>query len=129
MLLPQMLREKLPDAAIGFFLHIPFPSSEIFPVLPRREELLEGLIGADLLAFQTHGHLQHTPCSQGGGGTSLGSRKRRTPGVQRRTDKAGLAPGGTFDSNFLPTRPSAARIFNLAGQSAPPTSFSRLTGP
>ncbi len=58
MLLPQMLREKLPDAAIGFFLHIPFPSSEIFPVLPRREELLEGLIGADLLAFQTHGHLQ-----------------------------------------------------------------------
>src|SRR6266705_4219855 len=58
MLLPQMLREKLPDAAIGFFLHIPFPSSEIFPVLPRREELLEGLLGADLLAFQTHGHLQ-----------------------------------------------------------------------
>jgi trehalose 6-phosphate synthase/phosphatase len=58
MLLPQMLREKLPDAAIGFFLHIPFPSSEIYPVLPRREELLEGLLGADLLAFQTHGHLQ-----------------------------------------------------------------------
>src|SRR5579872_6915140 len=58
MLLPQMLRPKLPDAAIGFFLHIPFPSSEIFPVLPRREELLEGLLGADLLAFQTHGHLQ-----------------------------------------------------------------------
>src|SRR5215469_13139971 len=58
MLLPRMLREKLPDAAIGFFLHIPFPSSEIFPVLPRREELLEGLVGADLLAFQTHGHLQ-----------------------------------------------------------------------
>src|SRR5579864_3346477 len=58
MLLPLMLRDKLPDAAIGFFLHIPFPSSEIFPVLPRREELLEGLLGADLLAFQTHGHLQ-----------------------------------------------------------------------
>ena len=57
-LLPQMLRERLPDAAIGFFLHIPFPSSEIFPVLPRREELLEGLLGADLLVFQTHGHLQ-----------------------------------------------------------------------
>src|SRR6185369_1590034 len=58
MLLPQMLRDKLPDAAIGFFLHIPFPSSEIYPVLPRREEVLEGLLGADLLAFQTHGHLQ-----------------------------------------------------------------------
>ncbi|HEY3971963.1 MAG TPA: bifunctional alpha,alpha-trehalose-phosphate synthase (UDP-forming)/trehalose-phosphatase [Candidatus Sulfotelmatobacter sp.] len=58
MLLPGMLRDKLPEAAIGFFLHIPFPSSEIFPVLPKREELLEGLLGADLLAFQTHGHLQ-----------------------------------------------------------------------
>jgi trehalose 6-phosphate synthase/phosphatase len=58
MLLPQMLRAELPDASIGFFLHIPFPSAEIFPILPRREELLEGLLGADLLAFQTHGHLQ-----------------------------------------------------------------------
>jgi trehalose 6-phosphate synthase/phosphatase len=58
MLLPQMLRNELPDAAIGFFLHIPFPSGEIFPVLPRREDLLQGLLGADLLAFQTHGHLQ-----------------------------------------------------------------------
>ena len=58
MLLPQMLRERLRDAAVGFFLHIPFPSSEVFPVLPRREELLEGLLGADLLAFQTHAHLQ-----------------------------------------------------------------------
>jgi trehalose 6-phosphate synthase/phosphatase len=58
LLLPQMLRARLPDAAVGFFLHIPFPSSEIFPILPRREELLEGLLGADLLAFQTHAHLQ-----------------------------------------------------------------------
>lgn len=57
-LLPQMLRAELPDAAIGFFLHIPFPSAEIFPVLPRREELLQGLLGADLVAFQTHSHLQ-----------------------------------------------------------------------
>jgi trehalose 6-phosphate synthase/phosphatase len=37
MLLPKMLRDELPDAAVGFFLHIPFPSSEIFPILPRRE--------------------------------------------------------------------------------------------
>jgi trehalose 6-phosphate synthase/phosphatase len=58
MLLPQMLRHELPDAAIGFFLHIPFPSSEIFPILPRRQELLEGLLGSDLVVFQTHGHLQ-----------------------------------------------------------------------
>jgi trehalose 6-phosphate synthase/phosphatase len=58
MLLPKMLRDELPDAAIGFFLHIPFPSSEIFPILPRREDLLQGLLGADLVTFQTHGHLQ-----------------------------------------------------------------------
>jgi trehalose 6-phosphate synthase/phosphatase len=58
MLLPRMLRDQLPEAAIGFFLHIPFPASEVFPILPRREELLEGLLGADLIGFQTHGHLQ-----------------------------------------------------------------------
>jgi trehalose 6-phosphate synthase/phosphatase len=59
MLLPGMLREKLPDAAIGFFLHIPFPDSDIFAILPRGEELLAGLLGADLLSFHTHLHLQH----------------------------------------------------------------------
>src|SRR5579884_1100064 len=59
MLLPGMLREHLPDAEIGFFLHIPFPGSDIFSMLPRAEELLNGLLGADLLAFQTHLHLQH----------------------------------------------------------------------
>jgi trehalose-6-phosphate synthase len=47
-----------PNAAIGFFLHIPFQSREIFSIRPRREELLQGLLGADLVAFQTHGHLQ-----------------------------------------------------------------------
>jgi trehalose 6-phosphate synthase/phosphatase len=59
MLLPQLLREASPDTTIGFFLHIPFPSPNLFRVLPRREELLHGLLGADLIAFHTHGHLQH----------------------------------------------------------------------
>ncbi len=59
MLLPQMLREAMPDARIGFFLHIPFPSSEVFRLLPGRDELLQGVLGADLIAFQTHAHLQH----------------------------------------------------------------------
>jgi trehalose 6-phosphate synthase/phosphatase len=58
MLLPQLLRDELPDAAIGFFLHIPFPSSDVFSTLPRGDELLLGLLGADLVAFQTHLHLQ-----------------------------------------------------------------------
>jgi trehalose 6-phosphate synthase/phosphatase len=59
MLLPQLLREAVPEATIGFFLHIPFPPSDLFRVLPRREELLRGALGADLIAFQTHLHLQH----------------------------------------------------------------------
>jgi trehalose 6-phosphate synthase/phosphatase len=59
MLLPALLREGLPEATVGFFLHIPFPASDIFRVLPRREELLRGLLGADYIAFQTHAHLQH----------------------------------------------------------------------
>jgi trehalose 6-phosphate synthase/phosphatase len=59
MLLPAMLREKLPGAKIGFFLHIPFPSSELFSNLPRREEVLIGLLGADLIAFHTHRHVHH----------------------------------------------------------------------
>lgn len=59
MLLPSMLRESLPDATIGFFLHIPFRGSDIFAILPRGEELLAGLLGADLISFHTHLHLQH----------------------------------------------------------------------
>jgi len=59
MLLPRMLRQRLPDARIGFFLHIPFPSAEVFSMLPRRDEVLEGLLGADFIGFHTHRYLQH----------------------------------------------------------------------
>jgi trehalose 6-phosphate synthase/phosphatase len=59
MLLPEMLRKAAPEARIGFFLHTPFPSSSIFRLLPRREEMLHGLLGADYLAFHTHSYLQN----------------------------------------------------------------------
>jgi trehalose 6-phosphate synthase/phosphatase len=59
MLLPGMLRERLPDARIGFFHHIPFPSSEVFRILPWRRELLEGLLGADLVGFHTYAYRRH----------------------------------------------------------------------
>ncbi|MHB8375907.1 MAG: bifunctional alpha,alpha-trehalose-phosphate synthase (UDP-forming)/trehalose-phosphatase [Dehalococcoidia bacterium] len=59
MLVPAMLRRALPDARIGFFLHVPFPSSEVFSVLPWREEILQGLLGADLIGFHTPGYLRH----------------------------------------------------------------------
>nr|ANY57956.1 trehalose-phosphate synthase [uncultured bacterium] len=49
---PAMLRELRPDLRIGFFLHIPFPPIELFMQLPRRAELLRGLLGADLVGFQ-----------------------------------------------------------------------------
>jgi trehalose 6-phosphate synthase/phosphatase len=59
MLVPRMLRERLPGARIGFFLHIPFPSSEIFRVLPQRERLLEGVLGADLVGFHAPAYVRH----------------------------------------------------------------------
>jgi trehalose 6-phosphate synthase len=51
-LVPAMLRERRPDLRIGFFLHIPFPPVELFVQLPRRMEILRGLLGADLVGFQ-----------------------------------------------------------------------------
>ncbi|WP_028660513.1 alpha,alpha-trehalose-phosphate synthase (UDP-forming) [Nocardioides insulae] len=52
-LVPAMLRELRPDLRIGFYLHIPFPPSELFQQLPWRRQILEGLLGADLVGFQT----------------------------------------------------------------------------
>ena len=52
-LVPEMVRRRLPDARIGFFLHIPFPPLDIFERLPWRSQVLEGLLGADFLGFQT----------------------------------------------------------------------------
>jgi trehalose-6-phosphate synthase len=53
MLAPQYVREIDKDVRIGFFLHIPFPAFEVFRILPTRREILEGLLGADLLGFHT----------------------------------------------------------------------------
>ncbi|NNB95252.1 bifunctional alpha,alpha-trehalose-phosphate synthase (UDP-forming)/trehalose-phosphatase [Corallococcus exiguus] len=59
MLVPGMLRARLPHARIGYFHHIPFPSSEIFSTLPRRGELLKGLLGADLIGFHAVSYVRH----------------------------------------------------------------------
>ena len=59
MLLPKLLRERLPKATVGFFLHIPFPSFEIFRLLPWRQQILEGLLGADLIGFHTYDYAGH----------------------------------------------------------------------
>ncbi len=59
MLLPAMLREHLPNTAIGYFHHIPFPAYELFRYLPERAELLRGLLGADQIGFHVHDYVRH----------------------------------------------------------------------
>ncbi|TKA27790.1 hypothetical protein B0A50_04891 [Salinomyces thailandicus] len=59
LLVPAMVRQKLPDAQIGFFLHTAFPSSEVFRCLATREDLLRGMLGANLIAFQTEEYANH----------------------------------------------------------------------
>ena len=59
MLCPKMIKDARPDVNIGFFLHIPFPSFEIFRTFPCRETLLEGMLGADLIGFHTYDYERH----------------------------------------------------------------------
>lgn len=59
MLLPEMIRQRMNDATIGFFMHIPFPSFEIFRLLPWRLEVATGLLGSDLVGFHTFDYAKH----------------------------------------------------------------------
>ncbi|HLE99667.1 MAG TPA: bifunctional alpha,alpha-trehalose-phosphate synthase (UDP-forming)/trehalose-phosphatase [Gaiellaceae bacterium] len=59
MLVPAMLRRRAPGLSIGFFLHTPFPSSEVYRLLPAREEALRGLLGADYVSFQVGDYARH----------------------------------------------------------------------
>ncbi|EJF56796.1 trehalose 6-phosphate phosphatase [Dichomitus squalens LYAD-421 SS1] len=59
LLVPSLLRQTLPDATVGLFVHTPFPSSEVFRCLPRRKEILDGMLGANLICFQTYSYSRH----------------------------------------------------------------------
>ena len=59
MLLPMLLRQRIPNLTIGFFLHIPFPPQEIYRQLPWRREILEGILGADLIGFHTYDYVRN----------------------------------------------------------------------
>lgn len=59
LLLPALIRTVQPHVTIGFFQHIPFPSYEIFRLIPWREELIHGMFGADLLGFHTFDDVRH----------------------------------------------------------------------
>jgi trehalose 6-phosphate synthase/phosphatase len=56
MCVPSLLRERHPDARIGFFLHVPFPPHDVFASIPQRATLLEGILGADVVGVHTHGY-------------------------------------------------------------------------
>jgi len=59
LLLPALIKDKKPNTTIGFFLHIPYPSYEIFRTFPWREEVLKGMLGADLIGFHTYDYERH----------------------------------------------------------------------
>ena len=59
MLAPRLFRVSLPTAQIGWFLHTPFPSAEVYRALPQRTQLLEGILGADILGFHVHDYVRH----------------------------------------------------------------------
>ena len=59
MLVPQMLRRKLPDVRLGLFLHTPYPTSEVYRVLPFREQILEGLLSCDIVGFHCFSYARH----------------------------------------------------------------------
>jgi trehalose 6-phosphate synthase/phosphatase len=59
MLLPGMLKDAMPGLRVGFFLHTPFPSYEVFRCHPQRTELVTGVLGADLIGFHTFGYMRH----------------------------------------------------------------------
>lgn len=59
MLVPEMVRKEIPEISIGFFQHIPFPSYEVFRLIPWRKELLNGLLGADVIGFHTYDDVRH----------------------------------------------------------------------
>ncbi len=58
-LLPQLLKRERPDLKVGFFLHVPFPNSEVFRQLPAREAILESLLASDLVGFHDYSYLHH----------------------------------------------------------------------
>ena len=107
MLAPQMVREALPRALIGFFLHIPFPAPEVFRVLPQRQELLAGLLGADLIGFHTRTYANSFLASAG---PLLGLRTSST-GLHsaRRNIRVGAFPMG-IDSAAWQTRARSTAV-------------------
>lgn len=95
MLLPSMLRETVWFARIGFFLYTPFPSAELFRILPHRSEILRGVVGADLIGFHSYDHAKQfvTSARRLLGLEATPSEIVADP-ISGRTCKIGIYPGG-----------------------------------
>lgn len=100
-LVPRMVRQRIPDATIGFFLHIPFPAEPIFRILPWREEILLGLLGADVVGFQTAEDAHH-----------FSSAAIRVLGVEHGADYISLE-GRTTIVDAFPISVDAAHLASL----------------
>ena len=102
-LVPQMLRELRPDLRIGFYLHIPFPPAELFSQLPWRRQILEGLLGADLIGFQLSG-----------GAANFVRLVRGRVGHKTHRDLVYLPDGRTVKAAAFPISIDAAGFIELA---------------
>ncbi len=129
-LVPDMVRRQLPDAAIGFFLHVPFPSGEVFRLLPWRRELLEGMLGASLVGFHTVSYVLHFLTSAA---NVLGCETRAgRVELNGRSIRVGTFPMGIDFAEYdsLASRPDvlaeADRLRDSAGKAALIVSVDRL---
>ena len=104
-LVPQMLRELRPDLRIGFYLHIPFPPAELFAQLPWRRQILEGLLGADLIGFQ-----------MAGGAANFVRLVRQRVGHKTHRDLVHLPDGRTVRAAAFPISIDAEGFVELAHQ-------------
>jgi alpha,alpha-trehalose-phosphate synthase [UDP-forming] len=100
LLVPSMIREALPDARIGFFLHIPFPPEEIFLIEPRARELIEGILGADLVGFHTGSYVRNFIDAVGAATTNRFRRSGRSILVGDRAVTVGSYPISIASETF-----------------------------
>lgn len=110
-LVPHYLRRLKTSLKIGFFLHIPFPSSEIFQELPVRQELLDSLLNADLVGFHDHSYLSHFLASA----QRVGKLETSVLGVRRgdHTTRVGVFPV-SIDTARYKLRARDPKVLKLA---------------